>query len=131
NFSPALSPRAQVLGVILNGKLVPLRLEPPIVLLEPHGTDQHLFISADLIAGTNTLKVRVRNDFAVSVANPLPALGSTSQGLRILSQSWNAAHDTLTLETEGLPGMTYTLSVWGKEQIKSIDGGRLILGDRL
>jgi glycogen debranching enzyme len=124
NFSPALSPRAEVLGVTLNGKAIAFRTEP-------HASDQHLIVAADLGAGSSTLKVRVRNDFAVSVANALPALGSTSQGLRILSQSWNAAHDTFTLETEGLPGKTYTLSVLGKEQIKSVDGGRLILGDRL
>jgi glycogen debranching enzyme len=124
DFSPALSPRAQVLGVTLNGKAIAFRMEP-------HASDQHLIIAADLGAGSSTLKVRVRNDFAVSTANTLPALGSMSQGLRIRSQSWNAARDTLTIETEGLPGKTYTLSVWGKEQVKSVDGGRLIFGDRL
>lgn len=124
NFSPALSPRAQILGVTLNGKTVAFRTEA-------HASDQHLIVAADLGAGSNTLKVRVRNDFAVSVANTLPALGGTSQGLHILSQSWSAAHDTLTLETEGLPGKTYTLSVLGREQIKSVDGGRLVLGDKL
>jgi len=124
NFTPALSARAQVLGVTLNGKTIAFRTEP-------HASDQHLIVAADLGAGSNTLKVRLRNDFAVSVNNTLPALGSTSQGLRILSQSWNAVHDTLTLETEGLPGKTYTLSVWGKEQIKSVDGGRVILDGTL
>ena len=124
NFSPALSLRAQVLGVALNGKAVAFRTEP-------HASDQHLIVAADLGSGSRTLRVRVRGDFAISVANTLPPLGSTSQGLRVLSQSWNAAHDMLTLETEGLPGRTYTLSVWGKEQIKSVDGGRLGLGDVL
>ena len=124
NFSPALSPRAQVLGVTLNGKPMAFRTEP-------HGSDQHLVIEVELVARSSTLKVRVRNDFAISVANPLPALGTTSQGLRILSQSWNAARDTLTLETEGLQGKTYTLSVWGKEQVKSVDGARIGLGNVL
>jgi Glycogen debranching enzyme len=124
NFSPALGPRAQVLGVTLNGKAIAFRIES-------HTRDQHLIVAAELGAGSNTLTVRVRNDFAVSAANTLPALGGTSQGLRILSQSWNDTHDTLTLETEGLPGKMYTLSVWGKEQVKSVDGGRFILGDRL
>jgi len=113
--------------VTLNGKPVPM--EPPTV--GPNDTDQHLSISANLLAATNTLKIRLRNDFAVSVANRLPALGNTSQGLHILSQSWNTALDTLTLATEGLPGQTYTLSLWGKEQIKSVDGARLVLGDKL
>jgi glycogen debranching enzyme len=117
-FSPSLSPRAQVLSVALNGKPLAFRLEP-------HSTDQHLIVAADLASGSNTLKIRLRNDFAVSVANALPSLGSTSEGLHILSQSWNTAHDTLTLETQGLPGKTYTLSLWGKDQIKSVDGARL------
>jgi len=124
NFSPALSLRAEVLGATLNGK--PLALH-----LEPHATDQHLVVEASLIAGTNTLKIRLRNDFSVTVANHLPALGEASQGLRILSQSWNASHDTFTLETEGLPGKTYTLSVSGKEQLKSADGARLGSGATL
>lgn len=124
NFTPALSPRAQVLGVTLNGKPVAFRTEP-------HASDQHLIVASDLGSGGSTLKVRVRNEFAVSANNTLPALGNTGQGLRILSQSWNAAHDTLTLDTEGLPGKTYFFSVWGKEQIKSVDGARVISGDRL
>ena len=117
-FSPALSLRAQVLGVTLNGKALKFRLEP-------HTTDQHLLVETELAVGSNTVKIRLRDDVSVTVANALPVLGGASQGLYILSQSWNAAHDTLTLETEGLPGKTYVLSVWGKEQIKSVDGARL------
>jgi glycogen debranching enzyme len=123
-FAPALSPRAQILSVTLNGK-------PLAFHLDPHSTDQHVIIEANLIAGANTLKIRLRNDFSISVANTLPSLGSTSQGLHILSQSWNAPHDTLTLETEGFPGKTYTLSVWSKEQIKSAEGASLGLGASL
>jgi glycogen debranching enzyme len=118
NFRPALSLRAQVLGVTLNGKPLPFRLEP-------HPTDQHLVVEAELAPGSNTLKVRVRDDFSVTVANTLPPLGSASGGLHILSESWSASRDTLTLDTEGLPGKTYVLSMWGKEQIRSIDGARL------
>ncbi|HKF25064.1 MAG TPA: hypothetical protein VKB24_03785, partial [Candidatus Acidoferrum sp.] len=131
DFSPALSPRARILGVTVNGKPVSPGREPANARLQPHGNDQHLSIAADLGAGTNTIKVRVQNDFAVSFRNPLPAPGDSSRGLRILSQSWNAARDTLTLETEGLPGKTYTLSVWGKQEIRSVDGARLVPGDQL
>jgi glycogen debranching enzyme len=123
-FSPALSPRAQIVSATLNGAPIGFHLES-------HIADQHLVIGADLVRGSNTLKIRLRNDFSVSVANTLPALGSASQGLRILAQSWNASHDTLTLETEGLPGKTYTLSVWGKDQLKSAEGARLGLGATL
>jgi hypothetical protein len=123
-FSPALSPRAQVLSATLNGK-------PLAFYLEPHGTDQHVILDAKLIAGANTIKIRLRNDFSVSVANTLPALGSVSQGLHVVSESWNAAHDTLTLQTQGLPGRTYTLSVWGREQIKSLEAATLGSGATL
>jgi glycogen debranching enzyme len=118
NFSPALSPRAQVLGVALNGKPLAFRLEP-------HSTDQHLRVEAELGAGSNIIKVHLRDDLSVAIANTLPALGGRSRGLHILSESWSPARDTLTLETEGQPGRTYVLSVWGKEQIRSIDGARL------
>jgi glycogen debranching enzyme len=124
HFSPSLSTRAEVLTVTLNGK-------PLVFHLEPHHTDQHLIVEAALAAGSNTLKIRLRNDFSVSVANTLPALGSPAQGLHILSESWNAAHDTLILETEGLAGKTYKLSVWGKEQLKSAEGASLSPADAL
>ncbi|HSC46387.1 MAG TPA: amylo-alpha-1,6-glucosidase, partial [Candidatus Acidoferrum sp.] len=120
-FAPSLGPRAQILSVTFNGK-------PSHFHLDPNSNDQHLVIEANLTAGTNMLKIRLRNDFSVSVANALPSLGSTSQSLHILSQSWNAARDTLTLDTEGFAGKTYTLSVWGKDQIKSAEGASLGLG---
>ena len=81
--------------------------------------------NANLVAGRNTLKIRLRNDFAVTYAGHLPALGSTSQGLRIVSENWSASRDMLTLALEGIAGKTYALSVWGKEQIKSVDGAKI------
>ena len=124
HFAPALSPRAQILSVTHNGK-------PLAFHLAPHSTDQHLVIEANLAAGSNTLRIRLRNDFSISLANTLPSLGSSSQSLHILSQSWNATHDTLTLETQGFSGKTYKLSVWGKDQIKSVDGARPGIGSTL
>lgn len=117
-LQPAVSPRAQVLGVTLNG-------QPAQFHLEPHSTDQHVVVEANLVSGTNTIKIRLRNDFAVTYTGHLPLLGTASQGLRVPSETWSASRDALTLETEGLPGHTYVLSVWGKEQIKSIDGAQL------
>jgi glycogen debranching enzyme len=118
DFRPALSLRAQVLGVTFNGRAVPFHLEP-------HDGDQHLITEMNLASGTNTLKVRLQNDFAVVYAARLPALGATSEGLRILSETWSDSRDALTLETEGMAGRSYALSVWGSRQIKSVDGARL------
>jgi hypothetical protein len=117
NFRPALSPRAEVLGVTLNGRRVVFRLEP-------HDGDQHVIVETPLASGANTLKILLRNDFAVTNTAHLPALGSTSQGLRIVAETWSATRDVLTLQTEGLAGRTYTLKVRGKEQIESIDGAK-------
>jgi glycogen debranching enzyme len=115
---PAVSPRAHVVGVTLNGR-------PTQFHLEPHANDQHVVVDANLVSGTNTIKIRLRNDFALTYAARLPLLGGESQGLRVLSETWSPSRDALTLETEGLPGHTYVISVWGREQIKSIDGAQL------
>jgi hypothetical protein len=123
HFSPALSPGASVFGATLNGRQVPIHVEP-------HGDDQHAVIEATLASGTNTLKLNVRNDFSVGYVQELPKLGSSSMGLRVLSETWSNSRDTLSLETEGIAGRTYSLSVWGKEQIKSVDGAR-ITGDAI
>jgi len=115
---PAVSPRAVVLGVTLNGRTAQFHLEP-------HANDQHVVVEANLVSGANTIKIRLRNDFALTYAARLPLLGGESQGLRVLSEIWSPSRDALTLETEGLPGHRYVISVWGREQIKSIDGAQL------
>ena len=123
-FRPAISPRAKISGAILNGHNVPFHVES-------HGNDQHAVINAKLTMGANAVTIHLQNDFSVNYAGHLPKLGGTSQGLNILSETWSALHDTLTLQTEGIAGRTYTLSVWGREQIKSIDGARLIGNDSI
>jgi hypothetical protein len=55
----------------------------------------------------------------------LPAIGATSQGLRILSETWTPARDRLTLSTSGLADSQYILSVWNGEQIASVEGAKL------
>ncbi len=121
-FRPAVSPRAEILGVTFNGLSVPFHLQA-------HDNDQHVIVDVNLAAGTNSLKIRLRNDFAITYTGHLPALGSTSQGLRVISEKWNTSHETLTVALEGIAGETYALSVWGKEQIKSVDGARIAEGD--
>jgi len=117
-FSPSFSPRAEISGAALDGKSVAQRAET-------HGNDQHAVVRTTLANGSHVLKIRARNDFVVTYAARLPALGSASEGLRVISQSWDAARDTLKLETQGTPGRTYLLDVAGREQIISVDGARL------
>jgi len=123
-FRPAVSLRAEILGVTLNGRNVAFKMEP-------HGSDQHVIVNGKLDSGANTLKIRLRDDFAVTFEGRLPALGSTSQGLRVVSEKWSTSRDTLTLQAQGMAGTTYALSVLGKNQIKSLESAKLAAGDEI
>jgi glycogen debranching enzyme len=119
-FSPALSLRAQVLGVEMNGK-------PVAFHVAANEEDQHVIARISASGKTNTLKVRVRNDFGVSYESTLPPLGSRSQGLRMLSENWTADRNTLTMDVAGVAGGVYELTVWNPGQNLSIEGGELLV----
>jgi glycogen debranching enzyme len=117
-FSPAFSLRTQVVSVQMNGRMLPFKLLP-------NGNDQHLSARFPVNDGTNNLVIRVRNDFGLALPNELPALGSASRSLRVLSESWNASKTQLTLEVSGRAGMSYQMEVWNPGQISSVDGAVL------
>ena len=117
-FAPAVSLRAKVLGVELNGRPVPFRAEA-------NTDDQHVLVKFGVYGGPNELRIRVRDDFGLSYESQLPALGSRSEGLRILGESWNDARDTLTLKVQGRAGNSYELALWNGKQVASVDGADL------
>ena len=117
-FSPALSLRTHVLSVRANGK-------PLAFKLEPNNYDQHLELRFALNPGANTLLIRMKDDFGLTLTNELPHLGSAGHGLRVLDDSWNASRTELTLNVSGLAGMHYELGVWNPSQISSVDGATL------
>jgi len=117
-FSPAFSLRAQVVSVQMNGR--PLQFK-----IIPNANDQHLSVRFPVNGGTNHLVIRVKNDFGLALANELPALGSASLGLRVLSESWNTSKTALTLDVSGRAGSHYELSVWNPSQIASVEGAIL------
>jgi len=117
-FSPALSLRAQVISVEVNGRRAPFRVQIS-------DSDQHVVVHAPLSKGKSTLRIRVRNDFGVSIASSLPPLGSSSRGLRVISESWSALHDILTLDVTGAARTEYELTIWNPGQIASVDGAEL------
>lgn len=119
DFEPALSLRATILGVDLNG-------HPTQFHIVENETDQHVQIHIPVNANSNTIRIRLKNDFDFSYNSALPMLGDFSQGLRILSQSWSSNRDALTVEATGIPGATYDLPLWNPQQIHSIDGAKLI-----
>jgi hypothetical protein len=118
DFNPAFSPRTSVASVELNGRSLTFHVVAS-------ASDQHVDIRFPLTQTTSTLRVRLKNDFGVSVSNVLPALGSASQGLRVLSETWNPARTRLTLSLSGLAGKTYELSVWNPSQVASVKGAKL------
>src|SRR6266567_1500182 len=117
-FSPSFSLRTQVVSVQMNGRPLPFKMQP-------NGNDQHLYVRFPVSGGANNLVVRMKNDFGLALSNELPPLGSASRGLRVLSESWNAARTQLTLEVSGLTGSRYQLDVWNPGQISSVEGATL------
>ena len=121
-FSPAVSRRAEILGVEMNGRRVPFQLKK-------NDNDQHVEVQFPVAAGENRLRIRIKDDFGLSLSPALPALGSLSQGLRVLSESWSPAHDTLTLDVSGAQGKQYGVGVWNPAQVASVEGADLVKTD--
>jgi hypothetical protein len=114
-FSPSFSLRTQVISVLMNGRPVPFKLQP-------NGHDQHLSLRFPVNGGSNNLVIRVKNDFGLTLSNELPALGSASRELRVLSETWNNSKTQLTVEVSGRAGDRYQLNVWNPSQITSVEG---------
>lgn len=117
-LSPALSLRSGVTSVDLNGHALPFHVSAT-------ASDQHVTVRFPLAEGTSTIRIHLKNDFGLGFSGTLPPLGSSSQGLRVLSESWNSAHTQLSLVLSGLAGKRYDLSVWNPSQIASVRGGKL------
>lgn len=122
DFSPALSLRAKVLGVDVGRRPVQFRAED-------NAADQHVRIQVPLAAETTVVRIRVRNDFGIALASSLPPLGSPSRGLRIISESWGAKHDTLVMEVAGLAGAEYELGLWNGGEVTTVEGAELVKSD--
>jgi hypothetical protein len=123
NFEPALSLRARVVGVEMNGR----RAEFHVTANE---VDQHVLLHLPITGKSNTIRIRVRNDFALAYEAKLPMLGEASQGLRILSETWSVTRDTLTVEVSGRPGVEYELAVWKPREVRGVGGAKLVESDR-
>jgi glycogen debranching enzyme len=117
-FSPALSLRTEVVSVEVNGRPLPFKMQP-------NANDQHVSMRFPLNSGSNTVIIKLKHDFGMSLVNTLPPLGSSSRGLRVLSESWNSTRTQLTLKVSGLPDVQYEFATWNPSQIKSVDGGTL------
>jgi glycogen debranching enzyme len=117
-FSPAASPRARILGAELNGSRVPFQISKS-------GIDQHVVVRMNISKGKNNLHIRMKNDFEISYDSSLPSLGSSSRGLRLISNSWSQSGDQESMEFAGAPGASYELAVWNPAQVSSLDGAAI------
>ena len=122
DFSPAVSPRAEIIGAEMNGRRIPFHMRKSDV-------DQHVTVQFPVSAVESTLRIRIRNDFGLSLSPALPPLGSTSQGLRVLSESWTPAADSLTLEISGARARQYEVGIWNAAQVASVEGAELVRSD--
>ena len=117
-FSPGLSPRVQVVGADVNGRRVSTQMSA-------NDYDEHASIRVTLRKGKTSIRLLLRDDFGISYSNSLPPLGSSSRGMRVISESWTASRDALTLELAGKPNASYMLGVWNAGQIASVDEATL------
>lgn len=117
-FSPAISLRAEVLSVEMNGRSLPFKVEP-------NSNDQHVKVRFPIYGGPNTVSIRVKNDFGRALSNELPTLGGASRNLRIISESWNPPKSQLALELAGIAGASYEIGLWNQDQVTTVDGATL------
>ena len=116
-FSPAISPIAEVMSVESGGHLVPHRVVKS-------ASDQHIHIRLPLSRGTNKLYISLRNDFGINIKTGLPPLGAKSVGLRVLSETWSAAKDRLDLDLAGVAESAYELELTNAGSLTQVDGAK-------
>jgi hypothetical protein len=118
DFSPSISPIAKVTAVEVNGSKAQYSVEK-------YSTDQHVLVHVPLERAA-TVRIRIRNNFALAVPGDLPALGATSQNLKVVNESWDVAEATVVYELAGVSGREYILPVHGAARIARVEGAKLI-----
>ena len=122
DFSPAVSLRAKIRRVLLNGRAIPFHLET-------NSIDQHVRIHAPTTNATETISIELADDFGITETTSLPLAGSSSRGVRVTSEKWSPQLDVLTLELDGPAASQGTLGIWNPRQVASVDGATLVAGD--
>ena len=128
-FEPAVCLRAKVIGADTNRHAIPFHMAT-------NDQDQHVEIQL-AVRGKSVSTIQVRQNFGIAYNPGLPPLGAHSEGLRILSQSWNSGRDVLTMEVAGRAGHEYELGLFNwrdmtlKSQVilTSVEGAKLFSTD--
>jgi glycogen debranching enzyme len=126
-FKPAISLRAHVASVT-SGPAASRRAIPFHVTA--NDDDQHIEIQTKG-SSKAVITISLRDNIRVAYDSTLPPLGSSSEGLRIVSQTWSAARDTLTLDVAGKAGCNYRLGIFdngrsftsGFSTLSGVEGG--------
>jgi glycogen debranching enzyme len=129
-FKPAISLRAHVASVT-SGPTASRRAIPFHVTA--NDDDQHVEIQTKG-SSKAVITISLRDNVGVAYDSTLPPLGSPSQGLRIVSQTWSAGRDTLTLDVAGKTGREYELGIFdngkslmkGPNALTSVEGGQRV-----
>ncbi len=119
DLSPALSERSQVTNVELNGRSIPYHVKQT-------AHDQHVEVHVQTSHHVETLVIHLKDDFGLTQESLLPDLGSTNEGLHIISETWAPDREQVTLLASSASGGTYDLNIWNSSQITSVDGGTLM-----
>jgi hypothetical protein len=116
-FSPAVSARARVTAVTVNGR--PAKFD-----VKKNATDQHVKIAVPL-AQPSTIRIHVLNDFQLMLRPQLPPLGAASRNMKVVSEWWDPSSSEVTYDIAGIAGNSYDIPVRGSAGA-SVEGGRLI-----
>jgi glycogen debranching enzyme len=116
-FSPAISPRAKVMRVEVNGR--PAKFD-----VQKTSTDQHVKINLPL-ASASTVRIHVVDDFQLVLRPELPPLGATSRNIRILNETWNSASSEVSYDIAGIAGHSYDIPLRGFAGA-TVDGAQLV-----
>lgn len=104
-FSPAFSLRAKILEAEVNGRKVS-------AAPSSNENDQHATVSVPISSDSTTIRMRVAGDFGVAYPFAVPADGTPSSNLKIISEQWNTAHDQLQLQVAGVGGAKYEVPIF-------------------
>jgi hypothetical protein len=119
DFAPALSLRARVHRVLLDGHPVQYKVEA-------NSIDQHVTIRVPTSNATETVTIEVQDDFAIGEENHLPPPGSPSLGARVTGEQWSPDRSVLTLDLVGPTAAQGELLAWNAAQIMRVDGASLL-----
>jgi len=117
-YRPAISLRAHVLKVEMNGQTIKFKVEQ-------NDSDQHLVIRIPIGSGKHFIRIFLASDFGFVTKATLPSLGTQSEGLRIVAQQWSPTRDRLDLDVAGVAGQGHKLNVYRFEGLYHVEGADL------